>query len=109
MGIVRLANIRALSALVNPPVPHPGGTGVGCKLAAMSYKRRSHCADCGASGNDVRISKRGYCPTCGQKRLLDNVRAMQEGQGTTYNRWVLAQAEALAARLANTPDDTNTP
>jgi hypothetical protein len=68
----------------------------------MGKQRRSHCRDCMASGNDTRISKAGYCGACGDARLLENIRGLQDKDGPEYVRWaagMAAHVEALAIRL----------
>jgi len=47
------------------------------------------CKDCGASGEEVRISKKGLCPRCGMKRAGEAAYQLAAKEGPYYERWKL--------------------
>lgn len=74
----------------------------------MSYQRRSNCKDCGVSGNETQISKRGLCGACAARRLTDNNASLQAGSGPDHDRWLAAWA-AAADRMRAQADSPGTP
>lgn len=98
---------RARTIVVYPRVRGRGRTGVRGTITTMPKQRRAHCRDCGTSGNDAPISKTGYCPACGEARLLSNISALQNKRGPEFETWALGYARYVTALVALSQDDTD--
>lgn len=62
-----------------------------------SRSRPGNCRQCGKAGTSRRpISKRGYCPTCGEARATQYARAMADRSGPAYSKWLEAMARVGA-------------
>jgi hypothetical protein len=81
--------------------PPTGGRGI---IDRMPKQRISKCRRCGLSGDVGRLSKKGYCYPCGEVRMLENMRAMQDKQGPEYERWLVSWTAAGVAAYAAVVD-----
>lgn len=58
-----------------------------------SRSRRQSCSECGKRGTTRRpISKRGYCPSCGEARAVYFAGAMAARSGPAYEKWLASMA-----------------